>query len=199
MVQVTLPGERMTSTEREGESMLPKHRRQDTENTSSPTKTYLPSHTAQIVRKVVLAAFSSALLYCLYTMLVNGAAVLALAGTAQVAMRPTRELNIKPTTTVPQYFQTYPELWPGPTATGKAPFLGQTNPVSFGASVTYVPNTPLQTSQPIVGNSQNQNIFHLMGHLSPYFPNPVGFGVDEFPLPEGANITQVHVSFAHLP
>lgn len=96
-------------------------------------------------------------------------------------------------TKVPQYFQTSPELWAGPTATGRAPFLAQTNPVSFGPSVTFVPNTPLETAVPIVGAAQNQSIFQLMGQLSSYFPNPSGFGVDEFPLPPGANITHVQV------
>jgi hypothetical protein len=41
-------------------------------------------------------------------------------------------------TKVPQYFQTSPELWAGPTATGRAPFLAQTNPVSF-APHSYFP------------------------------------------------------------
>ena len=36
-----------------------------------------------------------------------------------------------------------------------------------------------------------------MGQLSPYFPNPTGFGVDEYPLPTGANISQVHVLHRH--
>lgn len=95
---------------------------------------------------------------------------------------------------VPQYFQTSPELWAGPTATGRAPFLAQTNPVSFAPTISFVPNTPLETGIPIVGQKKhNDSIFHLMGQLSPYFPNPVGFGVAEYPLPEGANITQVQV------
>lgn len=97
-------------------------------------------------------------------------------------------------TKVPQYFQTSPELWAGPTATGRAPFLAQTNPVSFAPTATFVPNTPLETAEPIAGQSRNQSIFQLMGQLSPYFPNPSGFGVAEYPLPPGANITQVQVS-----
>ena len=97
------------------------------------------------------------------------------------------------TASVPQYFQTSPELWAGPTATGKAPFLAQTNAVSFAPTATYVPNDPLETGMPIVGAMNNGSIFHLMGQLSPYFPNPRGFGVAEYPLPPGANITQVQV------
>lgn len=94
---------------------------------------------------------------------------------------------------VPQYFQTSPELWAGPTATGRAPFLAQTNPVFFTPTATFVPNDPLETGEPIIGQAQNDSIFHLMGHLSPYFPNPSGFGVNEYPLPPGANISQVQV------
>lgn len=36
-----------------------------------------------------------------------------------------------------------------------------------------------------------------MGHLSHYFPNPSGFGVDEHPLPKGANITGLHMLSRH--
>ncbi|KAL8801589.1 MAG: hypothetical protein Q9200_006903 [Gallowayella weberi] len=63
-------------------------------------------------------------------------------------------------------------LGKGPTATGQAPFLAASNPAPFGATRTFVANAPLETALPIVGDSQNESIFHLMGHLSPYFPNP---------------------------
>lgn len=36
-----------------------------------------------------------------------------------------------------------------------------------------------------------------MGHLTPYTPNPDGFGVDEYPLPPGTNITQLHMLHRH--
>lgn len=36
-----------------------------------------------------------------------------------------------------------------------------------------------------------------MGQISPYFPNPTGFGVNEYPLPARANISQVHVLHRH--
>jgi hypothetical protein len=61
-------------------------------------------------------------------------------------------------------------------------------------TATFQPNTPLETGEPIVGQGQNQSIFQLMGQLSPYFPNPSGFGVAEYPLPPGAEITHVQVS-----
>jgi hypothetical protein len=85
------------------------------------------------------------------------------------------------------------ETYAGPTATGFPPFLAQTNPVVFGPSMTYQANMPLETAETIPGNPQDQNIFHLMGNTSPYFSNPAGWGVQEFPLPPGANITQVQV------
>ncbi|KAI4148053.1 MAG: hypothetical protein L6R39_002912 [Caloplaca ligustica] len=75
-------------------------------------------------------------------------------------------------TSVPQYFQTAPEIYAGPTATGAAPFLAATNPAPFGATGSFVANAPLETALPIVGDTQNASIFHLMGQLSPYFPNP---------------------------
>lgn len=85
---------------------------------------------------------------------------------------------------------------PGPTATGSAPFLAETNPAPF-ASVSYIPNSPLETQVPIAGNVNNSNIYQLHGQLSHYFPNPVGFGVDEYPLPPGANISWVNMLSRH--
>ncbi|KAK0731227.1 histidine phosphatase superfamily [Lasiosphaeris hirsuta] len=96
---------------------------------------------------------------------------------------------------VPQYFQTSPELWAGPTATGRAPFMAQTRTFATGTGVTYVPNAPLQTDIPIVG-SDGGSIFDLMAYLSPYTPSP-GFGVQEYPLPEGAEIVQLQMLSRH--
>ncbi|KAK8079391.1 histidine phosphatase superfamily [Apiospora hydei] len=97
---------------------------------------------------------------------------------------------------VPDYFQTTTEVLPGPTKTAAiAPFLAQTNTVAFTG--TWAPNQPLQTGVPIAGNVNNSNIFQLHGHLSSYFPNPDGFGVDEHPLPPGAKISQMHLLHRH--
>ena len=69
-----------------------------------------------------------------------------------------------------------PEAWQlihlGPTPTGRAPFLAQSNPAPFGTSRSFIANTPLETAVPIAGDTTNSSIFHLMGQLSPYFPNP---------------------------
>ena len=56
---------------------------------------------------------------------------------------------------------------------------------------------PLETQVPIAGNVKDQNIFQMMGHLSHYFPNPDGFGVDEYSLPPGAKISQLHMLSRH--
>lgn len=98
-------------------------------------------------------------------------------------------------TRVPQYFQTSPELWAGPTATGKPAFMAQTR--TFDPTATFVPNQPLQTAIPVEGmGSENTSIFQMMGYLSPYLPSP-GFGVDEYPLPPGADLVQVQMLSRH--
>lgn len=152
---------------------------------------------------ILIVILSSLLLVAIYTMLLGRISLLAFAAAAQALNLPGRSISTASSvsTHVPQYFQTTPELFAGPTATGRAPFLAQTNPVSFGPSVSFVPNAPLETAVPIVGNTQNQSIFQLMGQLSSYFPNPIGFGVDEYPLPENASIVQLQVgiSFRYVP
>ncbi|KAK3115059.1 hypothetical protein LTR53_005978 [Teratosphaeriaceae sp. CCFEE 6253] len=100
------------------------------------------------------------------------------------------------TSSAPDYYQTKPELFPGPTPTGPAPFLAETNPAPF-PSTTYYPPTPLETQIPIVGNTDDQSIYQLMGQLSHYFPNPLGFGVDEYALPENASIVQLNMLSRH--
>ncbi|KAL9115209.1 MAG: hypothetical protein Q9227_001003 [Pyrenula ochraceoflavens] len=106
---------------------------------------------------------------------------------------------------VPDYFETTTELYPGmkdvlkprPTKTGTAPFLAQTNPAPFGDPASFAPNQPLETALPIEGDSSKTSIFTLTGQLSSYFPNPVGFGVNEYALPPGVNISQVHTVHRH--
>lgn len=69
----------------------------------------------------------------------------------------------RPDDDVPQYFRTSPELWAGPTATGKPAFMAQTRVVPTGS---YVPNQPLQTDIPIEGmSSKNESIFNMMGSV----------------------------------
>lgn len=148
----------------------------------------------RILKNAAIALVSIIMLYCTFAMLFDNFLLLAAFTTAKAATIPGTGAEAASSTKVPQYFQTSPELWAGPTATGRAPFLAQTNPVEFASTVTFVPNQPLETAVPIVGASQNQSIFQLMGQLSPYFSNPTGFGVNEYPLPPGANITQVQVS-----
>jgi hypothetical protein len=148
------------------------------------------------LKKAVAVVFALILLSGSFTILYDRTALRGLSGTSRSILGsegPESKNCNSPTTTIPQFFQTSPELWAGPTATGRAPFLKQTNPISYAPTATYVPNSPLETGEPIVGQGQNETIFHLMGQLSPYFPNPSGFGVAEYPLPAGARISQLQV------
>ncbi|KAL4862858.1 hypothetical protein BDV12DRAFT_206913 [Aspergillus spectabilis] len=120
----------------------------------------------------------------------------AATGALAVAVERQATTSIQPTSsTEPDWFEAAPETYEGVTATGSAPMLVETNPVYVGQK-TFVANDPLQTSQPIQG-AKHRNIFHLMGNLSPYFVSEEGFGVDEFPLPEDATISQVHLLHRH--
>ncbi|KAE9973995.1 hypothetical protein BLS_003315 [Venturia inaequalis] len=117
----------------------------------------------------------------------------------QQASSPSDSNSSTNTSSLAQYtgvFQTTPEFFAGPTPTGVAPFLAESNPAPF-ASKSYIPNTPLETQVPIVGNTDNANIYQLHGQLSHYFPNPDGFGVDEFPLPAGSNISYLYMLSRH--
>ncbi|ERT02963.1 acid phosphatase [Sporothrix schenckii 1099-18] len=106
--------------------------------------------------------------------------------------------DCRPTTvTVPQYFQTTPQLFAGPTATGRPAFLAQT--VTIDPTATYVANQPLQTNILVDGvpsDGSGRSIFHHMGYLSPYQPAP-GFGVQEYALPPGAEIVQLQMLSRH--
>lgn len=50
---------------------------------------------------------------------------------------------------------------------------------------------------PIAGNTNNGNIFQLQGQLSHYFPNPIGFGINEHSLPANASIVQLNMLSRH--
>jgi len=43
----------------------------------------------------------------------------------------------------------------------------------------------------------NGNIYQMHGQLSHYFPNPQGFGVDEYPFPANASIVQLNMLSRH--
>lgn len=106
----------------------------------------------------------------------------AASGIEAVALDPrVTSLGPSATATEADWFQTRPQSYQGKkhchyivktvshtsntgvTATGTAPMLAETNPAPFGQK-TYVPNAPLETSEPIKG-AKNRNIFHLMGNL----------------------------------
>ncbi|OCK84849.1 phosphoglycerate mutase-like protein [Lepidopterella palustris CBS 459.81] len=117
-------------------------------------------------------------------------------GSAAAIDRRQATSTISQSSHVPDYFDTTLGWFAGPTPTGDAPILAQTNAAPF-PGVSYIPNAPLETQVPIIGNSNNNNIFQLLGNLSPYFPNPRGFGVSEYPLPPGSNVSWVNMISRH--
>lgn len=117
-------------------------------------------------------------------------------GLASGALAAAVEAEKRQTPSLPDYFQSSPEAFAGPTSTGSAAFLAETNPAPF-PSTTYIPPQPLETQVPIQGAPDGGNIYQLHGQLSHYFPNPDGLGVDEFPLPKGANISYLYVLHRH--
>ncbi|KAK2628245.1 hypothetical protein QTJ16_002891 [Diplocarpon rosae] len=182
----------------EGNALLHKEQLAPPQEQAIPSTKFIHSKSTRMWSKAVLIIVTGLILYCTFGMLFDNLLLVITAGSANPAKILDAQGMVEGDAValkkekVPQYFQTTPELWAGPTPTGRAPFLAQTNPVSFAPTVTFVPNTPLETAMPIVGQKQNESIFHLMGQLSPYAPSPSGFGVSEYPLPPGANITQVH-------
>ncbi|KZF26967.1 phosphoglycerate mutase-like protein [Xylona heveae TC161] len=122
--------------------------------------------------------------------------LIAFAALADAAAVRRNEETPAASSTINPYFQTTPELFAGPTATGEAPFLAQTNSLP-PTGVSYIPPYPLETQIPIADNPQDENIFQSMGLLSPYYSTPEGHGVDEYPLPPGSNISQLHMLHRH--
>lgn len=78
-------------------------------------------------QKIALFSVICAFLYVSYIMLLDQILLLSLTGVTSSALLPEKQPSSTSTTNVPQYFQTTPELWAGPTATGRAPFLVSSN------------------------------------------------------------------------
>lgn len=162
---------------------------------SKPRRSSLLTERAVLLVEFLLFAATVALFIMLFRSFAVAACVAGLTNASPVDLEARASVGFQ-STNVPQEFQTLPELFPGPTPTGIPAFLAQTNPAPF-ASTTYIPNTPLETQVPIVGNTDNGNIYQLHGQLSHYFPNPIGFGVEEYSLPEGAEIVQLNMLSRH--
>lgn len=64
------------------------------------------------------------------------AAGLVVAQQEDAAVLEERQAKSSASSNVPQYFQTEPEFLPGPTPTGPAAFLAQTNPAPFAGTVS---------------------------------------------------------------
>lgn len=102
------------------------------------------SKSRSILGKAVIIAAACVILYGSYSILADRVLLLARARSSVLPESLHAQDCSTSTTTVPQYFQTSPELWAGPTATGRAPFLAQTNPISFEPTATFVPTNPLE-------------------------------------------------------
>jgi len=176
-------------------TLLPQHEH----GYDQPAQTFSPSdrlNTRRTSRRSYLLSFAGTAIFAamLYTTFLFAGSTMAAAVVNRQASSTTGSSSSS-SSGVPQYFQTLPELYPGPTPTGDAPFLAETNPAPF-PTVSYIPVSPLETQVPISGNTNNSNIFQLMGQLSHYFPGP-GFGVNEYALPAGANISWLNMLSRH--
>ncbi len=130
----------------------------DTDNAARSRLTRRPLDLSERKLKTFSVAFATALIVVL------GLGVILGDGTLFGIRMPRKGSSECPCNPpdVPQYFQTSPQLWAGPTPTGKAAFLAQTR--TFNPTATYVPNAPLQTNIPIDGmGSANRSIFELLG------------------------------------
>ncbi|KAI5356807.1 putative histidine phosphatase superfamily, clade-2, histidine acid phosphatase active [Septoria linicola] len=164
--------------------------------TDSEGRRFITRQKALFAAQVLLFGFvllQFVIMYRKYAIACAGVAG-AVFGTADAAVASS--VSSSSSSNVPDYFVTKPELVPGPTPTGSAGFLAETNPAPFSGT-TYYPNSPLETQVPIVGNKDNGNIFQMHGQLSHYFPNPEGFGVDEYHLPKNASIVQLNMLSRH--
>ena len=116
--------------------------------------------------RAIVAGLSACLLVCLCLAFVWSGAGAGLAPALPGSGAPDQAAAAScpcPTSDdVPQYFRTSPELWAGPTATGRAAFLAQT--VRFASTGAFVPNAPLQTAVPVEGMGKgDESIFKMMG------------------------------------
>ncbi|KAF4636095.1 hypothetical protein G7Y89_g1994 [Cudoniella acicularis] len=124
----------------------------------------------QVLKKAVIISIIMITAYCSLGLIFH-----SMLPEAGFSANSASHLSKKPS----QYFDPNPELWPGPTATGRAPFMAQ------------------ETVVPSLDGNKNESIKRLWGHLSPYSPNTDGWGIEEFPVPPGAKITQVHTLHRH--
>lgn len=88
----------------------------------------------------------------------------------------------------------------GVTATNVAPFMAQTNPaaITFGTPTSsYTLPQPIETAIQAKDHREgDQNIFQLLGTLSPYYISD-GWGVYDYALPDQCAIKQVHLLARH--
>lgn len=89
----------------------------------------------------------------------------------------------------------------GPTSTGIAPFLAQTNEAAAKTgtpTATYILPQPIETSiQALDHVSGDRNIFECFGSISPYYVSTESWGIYEYGLPDQCTIEQVHILSRH--
>lgn len=110
---------------------------------------------------------------------------------------------VKPTSTASHLSE---DLFPtdigfyGATATNAAPFMAQTDPaaITFGTPTSsYTLPQPIETAIQAKNHTEgDQNIFQLLGTLSPYYVSD-GWGVYDYALPGQCTIKQVHLLSRH--
>lgn len=122
------------------------------------TKPSPPKGLGRRTTKAIAITVAACVIVFIVFMVISNDAVSRLRGSVADAIS---DCECRSVDDVPLHFQTSPQVYAGPTATGPAPFLAQT--VAFDAEATYVPNEPLQTAVPVEGMGKNENIFKLMG------------------------------------
>lgn len=128
----------------------------ETEPEGVPVKPAPPTRGGRRAIKAIAVTVASCIIVFIIFQVISNDAVARLRGSVAEAISdcPCRPED------VPLHFQTSPQVYAGPTATGAAPFLAQT--VAFSPEATYVPNEPLQTAVPVEG-AKDESIFKLMG------------------------------------
>lgn len=131
--------------------------RHETEPEDIPVKSAPPQRLGRRTVKAIIVTVAACIIVFIVFQVISNDAVARLRGSVADALNdcPCRSAD------VPLHFQTEPQVFEGPTATGAAPFMAQT--VVFSPEATYVPNEPLQTAVPVEGIGKDENIFKLMG------------------------------------
>lgn len=119
-------------------------------NLYQPSKFMDRSRSGQMLKNVAAVLLAGGIMYLSFRVLLNQALVLTSSPPCPVVAGHEHAADagagaVMKHSDMPDYFQTNPGPWTGPTKTGAAPFLAQTNAVSFAPTATFVPNEPLES------------------------------------------------------